>query len=94
MHSGTQRRAMSQVYPVRNVTGEKDVYHLFAPAEDRTGISWRANPTLYRVAVNAPVASPRRKAIQVCIIPSITTHSPSILDFRFVPESQLDIHEP
>ena len=59
------------------VTGEKDVNHLFCPGRGSNQGLLRSNPKLYCVAVKAGLY---REAIQVCIIPSTTTYSPSILD--------------
>ena len=58
------------------VTGEK-MLNTFCPGRGSNQDLLRGSQTLYRVAIKAGLY---RKAVQVCIIPNITTYSPSILD--------------
>ena len=58
------------------VTGE-NMHNTFCPGRGANQDLLRGSQTLYRVAIKAGLY---RKAVQVCIIPNITTYSPSILD--------------
>ena len=60
----------------------------FCPSRGSNQDLLRSNPTLYHVTVKANLY---RKAVQVRIVPSTTYFH---LHVRFVPESQLEIHEP
>ena len=59
-----------------SVTGEKMLI-TFCPGRGSNRDLLRGSQTLYRIAIKAGLY---RKAVQVCIIPNITTYSPSILD--------------
>ena len=54
------------------VTGEK-MLNTFCPGRGSNQDLLRGSQTLYRVAIKAGLY---RKAVQVCIIPNITTYSP------------------
>ena len=58
------------------VTGEK-MLNTFCSGRGSNQDLLRGSQTLYRVAIKAGLY---RKAVQVCIIPNMTTYSPSILD--------------
>ena len=75
---GSGKQTIFEAWPYRSksVTDEK-MLNTICPGRGSNQDLLRGSQTLYRIAIKAGLY---RKAVQVCIIPNITTYSPSILD--------------